>query len=341
MAFTSGAESLGYCSTLLFEPHPGLGDARFTWRRVEALREMRGARRMGRRAEAARCLWVVATLAHHGGAALRSGRPYSCWVGTTVASEWHGRAPGLARIRRLAGAASIPWLVRAERRVLQGAERVFATSPATRTEIAAAALLDERTIGILPIPVDTRTFTPAADAAWAEAVAQPVLSFVGRADDPRKNIPLLLDAFSALRSTFPDARLRLIGRPPRRSLPNGVEAVGEVDDPSVELRRAGLFVLTSRQEGFGIVVAEALACGLPVITTPSGGPESLVRRSGGGIVTGSADAGELATTIRTLLNHPARLREMRVDGRAFVEREHSTAVFGARLREALTQEHGP
>ena len=79
--------------------------------------------------------------------------------------------------------------------------------------------------------------------------------------------------------------------------------------PSVaaHLRRATLFVLPSWQEGFGIAAAEALATGLPVVTTPSGGPEALVRDSGGGVVLEGFSAEELASTVRELLADPPRL----------------------------------
>ena len=93
-AFLEGAEALGRTPTLLYDPHPGLGDAQLTWRRVEALRQLRAARRLAPEARDARSLWVVATLAQHGGAAPRTGRPYACWLGTTIDSEWQGRAPG-------------------------------------------------------------------------------------------------------------------------------------------------------------------------------------------------------------------------------------------------------
>src|SRR5262245_66436696 len=75
-AFLEAAEALGRRPTLLYDPHPGLGDATLTWRRVEALRQLRAARELVRPAHDARSLWVVATLAQHGGAAPRTGRPY-------------------------------------------------------------------------------------------------------------------------------------------------------------------------------------------------------------------------------------------------------------------------
>ena len=102
--------------------------------------------------------------------------------------------------------------------------------------------------------------------------AYAVLTFVGRSDDTRKNLPLLLDAFALVRRERPSARLRLVGSPPPGPVPPGVDVVGVVADVAAELRRAALFVLPSTQEGFGIVAAEALAAGLPVLTTPSGGP---------------------------------------------------------------------
>jgi glycosyltransferase involved in cell wall biosynthesis len=338
-AFLEAAEALGRTPTLLYEPHPGLGDQRLTWRRVEALRQLRAARRLEAPAREARSLWVVASLAQHGGAAPRSSRPYGCWIGTTIASEWEGRAPGLPAGRRLLAGASVRTLRALEGRVLRGATRLYATSSASRASVAAAGV-PEAEIGVLPIPVDVERFAPEADESWLARLETPLIGFVGRADDPRKNVGLLLRAFALVRERLPQAGLRLIGAPPREPVGLGVETTGVVPDVAPLLRECALLVSPSRQEGFGIGVAEALACGVPAVVTPSGGPEGMVRASGAGRVTAGWSEQELAETILDLLGDPARLRELRRQGRDHVAAEHSPERFRQLLGEALRELDG-
>lgn len=334
-AFLAGVRALGRDPELIYGRHPALLEPRVTWRRVEALRQLSAARELQSAARSARALWVAASLAQHGGAAPRTRRRYACWVGTTIGSEWAGRAPGLAPARRLAAAASLPWLRRLERDVLRGATALYATSPSSRAEIATAAGRNESDVGLLPIPVDTQRFAPADDAVWRETLGAPVLTFVGRGDDPRKNVGLLLEAFAVLRRTHLGARLRLVGTAPVQQTGPGVEVVGHVIDVAAELRKSALLVLPSRQEGFCIAAAEALAAGLPVVTTPCGGPEHMVRSSGGGRVLSSFRADELAAAIATLAEDGSVAAAMRAGGRAYVEREHAPSRFRELLARAF------
>jgi glycosyltransferase involved in cell wall biosynthesis len=79
-----------------------------------------------------------------------------------------------------------------------------------------------------------------------------------------------------------------------------------------------------------------MAAGLPVVTTPSGGPEALVRDSRGGIVLSGFTADELADRVRRLLDDPARLAHMRRKGREYVAREHSPERLRTLLGKAIS-----
>lgn len=347
-AFWRAAAELGRELSFEYLAHPSLAGVpldgsplegpglRASFGRLDAANQLAAGLRLAPRLRHARSVWVVSTTAAHGYAALRSGRPYACWIGTGLADEWAGRRPGLPASRRLAIRANAPVLRRLERRVLQGATHVYATSPWSRASVARAGGISEERVGILPIPVDLDDFTPAPDDAWRRTIADPVLAFVGRADDSRKNVQLLYDALRSL----PEARLLLIGSPPRGPLPERVEATGVVASVGPHLRRATLFVLASFQEGFGIVAAEALAAGLPVVTTPCGGPEALVIESGGGVVLSGFSSEELASTVRELLANPGRLEELRRSGREHVAREHAPARFRELLAAALDRQDG-
>ncbi|MBW8865050.1 MAG: glycosyltransferase family 4 protein [Verrucomicrobia bacterium] len=119
----------------------------------------------------------------------------------------------------------------------------------------------------------------------------------------RKGAPYLLEAFRLIRREVPDAVLRL-----RRALRDDVEDILKknsdlpmewsdgLDFPS-HIRRyqtSDLFLFPSIEDGFAIVVAEALACGLPVITTPNTGASDLVQPGVNGDIVPIRDARALA-----------------------------------------------
>ena len=290
-AFWDNAVALGHRPRLLYVTHPSLRHedpgpydhgVSGLLGRLDAVNQLIGGLRLAPRVAEAELRWVVSTTASHGWAALKSHRPYAAWIGTSLDDEWRGRQPWLPPARKAALAVNAPALRRMERAVLGGAATVCATSPASRAGLAKAAGLDEDAIEILPIPVDVDAFVPLGDADWEAGLERPTLAFVGRPDDPRKNLSLLVDALPLLRRHVPRVRVVVIGGRPSASLPDGVEVLGRVTSVADAIRGATLLVVASRQEGFGVAAAEALASGLPVISTPCGGPEELIERSGGG-----------------------------------------------------------
>jgi glycosyltransferase involved in cell wall biosynthesis len=160
---------------------------------------------------------------------------------------------------------------------------------------------------------------------------------------PKKGLDLLLEAWRRLGEARTGYRLTIAGPGEPADVAGlerqlvalgdgGVEYVGPVfgDDRIRLLLDADLLVLPSHSENYGMVVAEALACGRPVVTTTGTPWSSLGRDDCGWWVDPQSEA--LAGALREALSAPvARLREMGMNGRRLVEREHSLRSTAGRM----------
>lgn len=154
-----------------------------------------------------------------------------------------------------------------------------------------------------PPGVDSTTFTPLAERTPSRSY---ILS-VGRLSDERKNAALLLNAYSkaaAAKADLPDLVLAGAGDMPdwfwQRVRQFGLEGrVRHIPNPSIAAladiyRNAQCFVMSSDEEGFGIVVIEAMASGIPMIATRCGGPEDVVADGVNGYLVDRDDADAMA-----------------------------------------------
>jgi phosphatidylinositol alpha-mannosyltransferase len=139
-----------------------------------------------------------------------------------------------------------------------------------------------RVVDVLGGGVDIKEFTPAGPRD-----PMPTLLFPASVEEPRKNLPLMLEALAILRARRPAVRLCLAGpgdpepfliaAPPLAREAVVRMGVGELEDLPGLYSRSWATVLPASGEAFGLVVLESLACGTPVVTLDDGGPAELVR----------------------------------------------------------------
>jgi glycosyltransferase involved in cell wall biosynthesis len=160
-------------------------------------------------------------------------------------------------------------------RAARGAAAVTAVSRYAAAEFAHTLGIEAR--AIYP-PVDVGRFRP-TDAQAEE----PTVFCPAAVDAPHKRVGLLIDAFARLRRERPTARLALL-RPADARLAAQLEGAGPgvrlIDDDPTTLPayygRAWVTALTSESEAFGLVLAESLACGTPVVGGHHGGIPEIV-----------------------------------------------------------------
>jgi glycosyltransferase involved in cell wall biosynthesis len=146
----------------------------------------------------------------------------------------------------------------------------------------------------------------ALDHPWFQPGEPPVILGAGRLT-AQKDFPTLIRAFALVQRKLP-SRLMILSegeeRPRLEALVQelGLEAdvalPGFVDNPYKYMKHAGVFVLSSRYEGFGLVLVEAMACGTPVVATdcPSG-PSEILQRGRWGMLVPVGDIQEMAMAI--------------------------------------------
>ncbi len=264
------------------------------------------------------------------------GKPFSLYVATTCASEYAGQTGKFSTIKEAwlfkLNRFLLPLQIWQEKYVLKKACNIFALSNQTKNEIIVLGTEPSR-IEILHPVIDWNVYAHDPVASYSER--EKSILCVCRLDDPRKNLDLLFDAFELLLQDLPEYRLVLVGpggamrdNIARRFGPERVILTGPIDDKEkvAEYRKAQLFVLPSKQEGFGIVLLEAMACGTPVISTRSGGPSDIIAEGETGRLVGF-EKEELASAMRSILQDKTYWQKLSEKGYTRVKNEFTYERF--------------
>jgi glycosyltransferase involved in cell wall biosynthesis len=244
-------------------------------------------------------------------------------VAAALARRWgrplvvtlHGTDVALAR--------SVPGARYLFRALARSAAQVTAVSSVLARQAAEASGLLQESITVSPMPLSLQPHRP--------ALGRSGMVFVGRLTR-QKRVGLLLDALNLLAARGFPMDLTIVGDGPERAALEGraslpdlsgrVRFTGEVPPEEVpgHLSHARVLVLPSVDEGLGLVIAEALVSGVPVVGARSGGIPDLVTAPYSGLLVPPDDAAALADAIAAVVTDERYLDGARRAGLALAER---------------------
>ncbi len=215
--------------------------------------------------------------------------------------------------------------LRMQTKVASRLQHIVTVSQRSRQDICRAFNIDPERIQVIYNGIDTDTFRPEPSIArnpWQ-------LITTASADQPLKGTQHLIPAFAELIERFPKLRLVFIGRPKQGGETEKlIERYGVADKirfvhgiGADEIRHlyasSAVAVVPSEYEGFGLPAGEAMACGVPLVSTDGGALPEVVGDAGR--VVPAADSPALANAIAELLAlEPAAREQMGMAGRQHI-----------------------
>lgn len=259
-----------------------------------------------------------------------SGKDFSIWVASMLYEDRIDRIKKEQLLRKIRDYISLPFLLFFERIIYKKAKKIFAVSNYTRKKIVKAYPFVSGKIETLFFPIDSDYFTPGEESNTSKYIL-----FTGRISDDRKNITLLVKAFSLLPLEFKDIKLKLVGGSPSEELIDLCKKLGvndRVEFPDYLDRQgllrayqgASLFVIPSFQEGLCISGLEAMSCRVPVISTKCGGPEDFIVDGVNGFLCENDNVNDMAEKITNFFKMgDEKRKKFGIEARDFVLRNHN------------------
>lgn len=232
-----------------------------------------------------------------------------------------------------------------ERQNVQRADRVVVPSRYSATVAAEVYGVDPERIAVVPEPIDLGAWRTWLDGATPPPRGRPTVLAVARMY-PRKRLDDLLHAAALLRRRIPEAQVRIVGEGPehvrlrdlhaRLGLGDGVIFLGPVSRGVLAREYAGAdcFSLPTIQEGFGIVFAEAMAAGLPIVACRAAAVPEVVDHGVTGLLVPPRSPEALAGALASVLADPGLGARLGQAGRRRVE-GYDLAPVAKRFLEIL------
>ena len=157
--------------------------------------------------------------------------------------------------------------------------------------------------------------------------------FAGRLEREHKGLDYLIDVIKKISEEVPKLRVTIIGDGPshnwlkaeieRTGLGEKVNLLGTTDNVYQFYGRASVMVQTSRWEGFGMTILEAMSCGIPVVAFHNYGPDEIIRDSVDGYLVDHFDTEAFAKKVVEILKQPEQRKQM---GKCAIERSQDFSL---------------
>ncbi|MFV0426904.1 MAG: glycosyltransferase family 4 protein [Beutenbergiaceae bacterium] len=184
---------------------------------------------------------------------------------------------------------------------------------------------------IIPNGVEVDRFARAQpDPGWQGSELAPTIAYLGRLDEPRKGVQVLLGAVRSVRERYPQARLLIAGRgnidaalTTAGLAAQEVTYLGEISEPAKEALLASVDLYVAPQTGgesFGIVLVEAMSAGACVVASDLTSFRAVLDDGACGYLFRNGDSADLARVLLQALANPQDNRRLREHARQVVRR---------------------
>lgn len=293
---------------------------------------------------------------------LRRERPavFHAHMSSPVACKWGLAAAVAARVPAVLGTVQVGgyeppnrsayWQLRA---LSRGVDRYLAVSHGIANELVEGLDWPRQKIDVIYNAVDLARVEVEAPPGLREELGggegRPLVLTPARLDAQKGHrvlfeaIPLVPDALFLLAGEGPE-REALEALAAQRGIADRVRFLGRREDVPQLLAACDVFALPSLYEGSSLAVLEAMAAGIPIVSSAIGGTDELIEDGRSGLLVAPGDAGGLAAALRRVIDDPALRESLAARARERVEagltREQMAARVGAVHRELLGEVGG-
>jgi glycosyltransferase involved in cell wall biosynthesis len=264
---------------------------------------------------------------------------------------------GLASVKLKRSQGVVQWGIRQRNKLLVKADAFVSMYSDMTTELQDHGVAPHK-MEVIPQSVHVERYTPAdrtEKAAWREKLGLPathrIAVYTGRIVS-YKGVPVLLRVWNELRRTHPDILLVICGSGgvdiyaceeemhqyvTDQSMEDGVRFTGAVGNVDAYMKASDLFVLPTENDAFPLCLLEAMACALPLVTTPVGGLKDVIQHERNGLVMTPGSEAELRACLVRLLDDEALCARLGAAAHADVLAHYTRQIVAKRYVDLFTR----